>query len=276
MVTTTAIPAPKSARELYRIAKRTGVWDPERIPVAEDRSDWAQLSPGEREQLLKVCSLFYEGEISVADTLAWWLVAMPDHDRRMFLASQIFEEVKHAEFFELYFREVLGNVDTAAYLVPEYRGVLVEDLRERGRTIGRAMLDAGNAGDNTELDRALVLGVAHYMGVVEGTMAVTGYEYFEELLTPRNIFERLLEGVRLIRADEGRHITAGMDYLRERIAARPALKEPVAQLFLEQSESVPARTEFIFQTNPFGLDRDRMMAIAYENISQRMREAGVA
>src|SRR5437867_3463885 len=130
-----SISSPKSARELYRIAKRTGLWDPERIPVAEDRADWARLSPGEREQLLKICALFYEGEISVADTLAWWLVAMPDRDRRMFLATQIYEEVKHGEFFELYFHEVLGNVDTSAYLVSEYRGVLVDDLRALGRTI---------------------------------------------------------------------------------------------------------------------------------------------
>ena len=35
----------------------------------------------------------------------------------MFLSTQVYEEVKHAEFFELYFRNVLGNVDTSAYLV---------------------------------------------------------------------------------------------------------------------------------------------------------------
>ena len=36
----TAVDSPKSARELYRIAKRQGVWGPEQIPVAEDRADW--------------------------------------------------------------------------------------------------------------------------------------------------------------------------------------------------------------------------------------------
>src|SRR5207244_6853308 len=87
----TAVDSPKSARELYRIAKRQGVWDPEQIPVAEDRADCERLPAEHRAQLLKVCSLFYEGEVSVADTLAWWLIAMPDLDRRTFLASQLFE-----------------------------------------------------------------------------------------------------------------------------------------------------------------------------------------
>jgi len=203
MVTTPT--SPKSPRDLYRIGKRSGVWDPEQIPVAEDRADWQRLTPDQQEQLLKVCSLFYEGEVSVADTLAWWLVAMPGADRR-----------------------------------------------------------------------ALVLGVTHYMGVIEGVLAVSGYDYFDELLVPRAILPRLLQGIRLIRADEGRHITVGMDFLRERLAACPELAEPVRQLFLDEGVKIPARIDFIFATNPFGLDRDRLMAIAYDQLAQRSREIGLA
>ncbi len=199
--------------------------------MAEDRDHWEELTSGQREQLLKICSLFYEGEVSVADTLPWWLIAMPDPDRRMFLASQVFEEVKHAEFFARYFREVLGEVDTAFYLVAEYRGVLVDELRERGQAIGRALLNSGREGNREEPERALVLGVAHYMGVIEGQMALTGYDYFDEMLGARGIFPRLLEGIRLIRADEGRHIAMGMDYLREKLTGRPDYAEPSATCF---------------------------------------------
>jgi ribonucleotide reductase beta subunit family protein with ferritin-like domain len=35
----------KSPRELYSIAKRLGSWDPESIPVAEDRPHWEALNP---------------------------------------------------------------------------------------------------------------------------------------------------------------------------------------------------------------------------------------
>lgn len=265
----------KTALELYRVAKKQGMWDPEDIPVAEDRADWERLTRDQQAQLLKVCALFYEGERSVADTLAWWLAAMPDPDRRTFLAVQVFEEAKHAEFFGRYFKEVLGKVDTASYLVAEYRGVLVDELNQRGQAIGRARLDSGGPGGEEALERALVLGMAHYMGVVEGVMAVSGYDYFEEMLGSRGILPRLLEGIRLIRADEGRHIAAGMDYLREKVAARPHYAELVRQLFFEQNLNVPARTDFVFQPNGFGLDRERMMAIGRHHLEQRSREIGL-
>ena len=90
----TAARVTKSPRELYSIAKHRGAWDPEQIPVEEDRVHWEQLNADQREQLVKVCALFYEGEVSVSDTLAWFMLAVPELDRRMFLSTQIYEEVK--------------------------------------------------------------------------------------------------------------------------------------------------------------------------------------
>ena len=286
----TELAGPKTPRELYRIAKKTGMWDPESIPVAEDLSDWQRLDSDQREQLLRICALFYEGEVSVADTLAWWLIGMPDSDRRIFLATQIFEEVKHADFFAHYFRHVLGDVDTSAYLNPIYRTVLVDGLRARGEAIGRAILAANGSGPgakgsnggasstspNPDLDRALILGMAHYMGIVEGTLAASGYDYFEEMLGTRGIFPRLLEGIRLIRADEGRHIVHGMDYLHQKLAACPEYKALVAQLFYEESMNANARAEYIFERNGFGLDRERMIALSMEHLAQRSHEIGLA
>lgn len=268
----TATRTTKSPRELYSIAKHLGAWDPEKVPVAEDRAHWEKLTAGQREQLIKVCALFYEGEVSVADTLAWFMLAVPDSDRRMFLSTQVYEEVKHAEFFELYFRDVLGNVDTAAYLVPEYKGVLVDELKKRGESMGRAMI----SGDPAQLGLELTMFAAHYMGIIEGVLAVTGYDFFDDLLATTGMFPRLHEGIRLIRADEGRHIVHGLDYLREMIAAHPEYAQPVRELFMQQAMTIPARTEFIFTPNAFGLDQEKMMRIGYAHIEERMREAGLA
>lgn len=268
----TATRTKKSPRELYSIAKRLGAWDPETIPVAEDRAHWAALNPDQREQLTKVCALFYEGEVSVSDTLAWFLLSVPDPDRRMFLASQVYEEVKHAEFFERYFQEACGKVETAAYLNPLYRGVLLDELRERGENLGRAVAN----GDDAELGMARVLFATQYFGVIEGMMALTGYDFFDDLLAKTKMFPRLLEGIRLIRADEGRHIAHGMDYIREMVSEHPEYAEPVRQFFMNQAAKIPARTEFVFTPNGLGLDPDRLMRISYEHHQQRMREAGVA
>ncbi len=261
----------KSPRQLYSIAKSLGVWDPAKIDLTEDKAHWQMLNADQREQLIKTCALFYEGEVSVSDTLAWFMLAMPDLDRRMFLSTQIFEEVKHAEFFERYFQEVCGKVDTAAYLVPEYKGVLLDELRQRGETIGKAL----TSGQNGELQLALTLFACHYMAVVEGTMALTGYEFFEDLLAKTGMFPRLLEGIKLIRSDEGRHLVHGMDYLREQLEQHPEYVAPVRELFMREAANIPRRTDFIFTPNPLGLDRDRIQAISYSNHAQRMREAGL-
>lgn len=267
----TATRSSKSPRELYSMAKRLGTWDPESIPVAEDRAHWQELNPDQREQLTKVCALFYEGEVSVSDTLAWFLLAVPEPDRRMFLASQIYEEVKHAEFFERYFQEACGKVDTASYLNPLYRGVLLDELRQRGEDLGRAVTD----GKNGELGLARALFATQYFGVIEGMMAVTGYDFFEDLLAKTGMFTRLLEGIRLIRADEGRHITHGMEYLREMISEHPEYSMPVHDLFTREAANIPARTAFVFTPNGLGLDPERLKAISYQHHQQRMREAGL-
>ncbi|HLJ30075.1 MAG TPA: ribonucleotide-diphosphate reductase subunit beta [Candidatus Angelobacter sp.] len=267
----TATRTTKSPRELYSIAKRLGNWDPESIPVAKDRPHWESLNPEQREQLTKVCALFYEGEVSVSDTLAWFLLSVPELDRRMFLASQVYEEVKHAEFFERYFQEACGKVDTSAYLNPLYRGVLLDELKDRGENLGRLLCD----GKNGDLGLARVLFATQYFGVIEGMMALTGYDFFDDLLAKTNMFPGLLEGIRLIRADEGRHITHGMDYIHEMISQHPAYAGPVRELFMREAARIPERTAFIFTPNGLGLDPQRISAISYQHHQQRMREAGL-
>jgi len=58
----TAAHGAKSPRQLYNIAKNLGVWDPAKIDFTEDKAHWQMLNPEQREQLIKTCALFYEGE----------------------------------------------------------------------------------------------------------------------------------------------------------------------------------------------------------------------
>jgi len=111
--------------------------------------------------------------------------------------------------------------------------------------------------------------------VVEGVMALTGYEFFEDLLAKTGMFPRLLEGIKLIRADEGRHLVHGMDYLREQLEQHPEYAAPVQELFMREAANIPRRTDFVFTPNPLGLDRERIQALSYSNHAQRMREAGL-
>jgi len=47
----TATRATKSPRQLYSIAKRLGVWDPEELLLAEDRPHWEALNAEQQHQL---------------------------------------------------------------------------------------------------------------------------------------------------------------------------------------------------------------------------------
>src|SRR5438067_335622 len=143
--------------------------------------------------------------------------------------------------------------------------------KQRGEAIGRAII----TNENGNLGLQLALFAAHYFGIIEGTMATTGYEFFEDLLAKTGMFPRLLEGIRLIRADEGRHITHGMDYLREMLNQHPQYVQPVRELFMNEAVKIPTRTEFVFTPNAFGLDKERMMALSYSHHQQRMKEAGL-
>ncbi len=261
----------KSPRELYQIAKRRGMWDPAEFSLHEDEVHFATLSHEKKEQLTKICALFYEGEVSVADTLAWFMLAVPEADRRMYLSTHIFEEVKHAEFFERYFKEVLGEMDTAAYLVPESRNVLMHGLKERGEAMARAMMHR----DEEELDLARTMFAAHYMGLIEGVMAQTAYDYVGEMLGSVGLFPALQEAIRLVRSDEGRHVIHGMDYLRRQISAHPEYKSPVKELFLDNIKSMTLWTQWVYEPNPFGMDPDRMMRLGYGLHRQRMQDIGL-
>ncbi len=106
-------------------------------------------------------------------------------------------------------------------------------------------------------------------------MAMTGYEFFEDLLAKTGMFPRLLEGIKLIRSDEGRHLVHGMDFLREQLQRYPEHVGPVRELFHCEAASIPSRMEFIFTPNALGLDRDRIQQLSYTNHNQRMREAGL-
>ena len=149
--------------------------------------------------------------------------------------------------------------------------MLLDELRQRGENLGRALTN----GKDGDLGLSLALFTAHYMGIIEGVMAVTGYDFFEDLLDKTRMFPRLLEGIRMIRADEGRHITHGMDYLREMLSQHPQYVQPVRELFMNEAVKIPTRTEFVFTPNAFGLDKERMMALSYSHHQQRMKEAGL-
>src|SRR5579859_144969 len=100
----TRLPTP---RELYYRWERQQ-WKAQDIDFSEDRKQWEAMPQEERNMRIYALSAFFQGEACVTDTLAPYVLAMPDEDMRIFLTTQLVDEARHTVFFERFFREVLG------------------------------------------------------------------------------------------------------------------------------------------------------------------------
>ncbi len=238
------MPTTDSARRtpyyrLYEKAKRL-FWDPASVDIARDLDDWRRFRPGGDlaveeidRQVLLLLRLFYVGEVAVATTLAPFVSAVGrlglGLDKEFCLATQLFEEAKHADFFGRYFAEVLGDARpdqdaTGQDYVEAYRRVLREGLDRVAARLRREE-------DPVRLEEALVEGLAHYMGVVESMLARTGYRSVVEGLGGRGLLPGLREGFRLVQRDEGRHVSFGLHLLRELTQRNPAHRERARETF---------------------------------------------
>jgi ribonucleoside-diphosphate reductase beta chain len=264
--------------QLYTNSQKLA-WDPAAVDLSRDAADWALIrrdytAEEYAKQLHQLCAFFHAGEESVTSTLAPLLGAAArlklGVDVEMYLTSQIYEEAKHFEFFSRYFHEVLGE-DTGAViteLTAAPQAVLVDDL---DATTDRVRAEA----DPVKLRAAFVEAVTHYMGVVEAMLARTGYVGAGDALAARGWLPGLQEGFRLIRRDEGRHVSFGIHFLREMTTAHPELIPVVQQTFERHLPNVLATVQAFDYPHPI-VDLPKLMQYALDAYQQFMGAVGLA
>lgn len=200
----------------YHKAKRLQ-WDPRQIDFSADHADWAALSELDRDGTLSLCNQFLAGETAVTHDLAPLLIGIRKRGGRLedeiFLATQLYEEAKHTEFFDRWLHEVIGQEDEAdEYLSPSYRTLFLERLPS---TLN-ACLD-----EPSTLNLALASVTYHI--IIEGVMAETGYHVFTQAMKRRNLFPGLLEGVKKVQQDEARHLAFGLYLIASLIEEEPTI-----------------------------------------------------
>jgi len=200
-------------------------WDPYEIDLTQDRENLleAYQSPERFDAMKAGIAKFGAGEQAVTEDLAPLGVVLEDIDDQMFITTQLYEEAKHTDFFDRYWREVIHPVEEERGLEPssptddKWFNQPYWDLFERNDEAMSRLLT-----DDTPENRAKAF--CHYHLVIEGILAQTGYygmqssysgERFDEL--PH--LPGLVEGFSQIRSDEGRHVGFGMAKLKELIAA---------------------------------------------------------
>jgi len=117
-------------------------WDPHEIDLAADVAGAAELPEPAFMGLKQSLALFGAGEESVTEDLAPLAVVLEDIGDQMFITTQLYEESKHTDFFDRYWREVIHTEE-------ERRGqeLFVADRREVVQRALRRTVRAQRAGD---------------------------------------------------------------------------------------------------------------------------------
>ncbi len=250
----------------YHKAKKLA-WDPQTLGLDQDRRDWEAFDDDERDATIRACALFLGGEEAVASDLAPLLVALrrkPEQEAACaFLASQVWEETKHAEFFRRWLGEVAGNPGLSAYTGASHAALFERVLPER---LDAVLTDAS--------DEALVRALTTYHLFVEGTLAETGYHGFYQIFERRGILPGLVEGIRLVQRDEARHIAFGIDLLREAFERDGALREVLedeAEVLFPLVVGVLGDyfAPYGGECDPFGLTATELLTFASAQLGKR-------
>ncbi|WP_089969897.1 R2-like ligand-binding oxidase [Lihuaxuella thermophila] len=210
--------------QLYKKAKRFGVWNPEDIDFSQDKEDWKKLTDRQREETLGRVAAFLGGEEAVTLDLLPMIMVIAKEGRieeEMYLTTFLFEEAKHTEFFRLVLNE-LGETGDLSDFGEAYRKVFFEILPE---TMERLIHDPS--------PEALADASTVYNMFVEGVLAETGYYAFYEGLNKAGLMPGLMKGVGYIKTDEARHISYGTFLLQRLICEHPHLYDRVIRKLQE-------------------------------------------
>ncbi len=267
-----------SYRELYYRWERQQ-WKAQDIDFSEDRLQWEAMTEDEHMMRIYGLSAFFQGEACVTDTLAPFVLAMPDEEMRIFTTTQLVDEARHTVFFSRFFRDVMG-VDmnqleeqlafARQYMNEGLKYILIEALSDVAERIRR---EPGNLS-------LLVEGVTLYHVVIEGTMALAGQRGILDQYRQYNLFPAFRGGFTAVARDESRHVVFGVKFLRDMIH-RDNKQARVVQAAIEKY--VPTSIEAI---SPAPEQVQRMLAnkldpwvtprYAIESLTKKLRVVGLS
>ena len=257
---------------LYQKAKRHGVWDPIDIDFSQDKEDWQKLNPAQQQEVLGTIALFIGGEEAVTADILPMIMAVTKKgwfEEETYLTTFLFEEAKHAEFFSLFLEEIGVTDDLSDLLRPGYRQLFDEILPN---AMGRLLED--------QSPEAMVDAAVTYNMFAEGVLAETGYWFFYEGLSKINLMPGLMEGIRNIKRDEGRHIGFGTYLIQRLIHEKPELFDRVQerlQELLPIAAALTARDESTLYVNEdgkyvtsLGFEEGKSMEYALKQLTTRI------
>ncbi len=254
-------------------------WDPHDVDLDDDGAELAEFDREAFDAFRRTVARFGAGEESVTEDLAPLSVVLDDLEDEMFVTTQLYEEAKHTDFFDRYWREVVRPEEERRGLAPSspaddrWFNDEYDELFERNAAAMTALLD-----DDAPERRATAY--CHYHLTIEGVLAQTGYygltrAYDADTHPELPHLPGLVAGLTKVRGDEGRHVGFGMAKLRELVESGRVdaahLHDTVGELLPLVRASIPER-----DAEGPGPSPDELVAYAGEKHAQRMEQITAA
>jgi len=264
-------------QQLYELWERQQ-WQSQAIDLERDKEQWAGLSDADKDEHLWGLSSFFVGEERVTTQFSGLVMAYEDEQEEAFLTTQQVDEARHMQFFDRYYREVMGLhqdfiQERLAFVRKDVTDAFVELFDHRLVEMGRRLI-----ADPSDLE-AKVDFVTTYHMVIEGTLALTGQHFMLDYYEKQDLLPGFAEGFANIARDEHRHVAYGTWFLQQK-CADPAMRERVqrtiadllpmaAGVLVPKGYSVGDDYEF------FGYTSQQQAEFAYSALSRRLKVIGV-
>jgi ribonucleoside-diphosphate reductase beta chain len=268
----------QTPQQLYELWERQH-WLSQEIDFTQDKRDFANLSGEEKDYLVWMLSSFFIGEERVTTQFSGLVMAYEDEHEESFLATQQVDEARHMQFFDRFYREVIGLAD------PDFEarlGRVREELNDAFVTLfDESLVEAGQRliADPTDHE-AKVDFVTTYHMVIEGTLALTGQHFITDYMERNGIFPGFREGFQKVARDEHRHVAYGTWYLQQTAGRDEALAQRM-QVRLQELIPVAAGVLLPPGQDPsedfvlLGYRWSEVNQFAFKSLTRRLKAIGV-
>jgi ribonucleoside-diphosphate reductase beta chain len=265
-------------QQLYELWERQA-WQSQGIDLERDKEQWAALPEEQKDEHLWGLSSFFVGEERVTTQFSGLVMAYEDEQEEAFLTTQQVDEARHMQFFDRYYREVLGIdhefiQERLAAVRVHLTDSFVELFDERLVKMGERLI-----ADPSDLD-AKVDFITTYHMVIEGTLALTGQHFMLDYYEKEELLPGFQEGFANIARDEHRHVAYGTWFLQQKCAEDPRyikrVQDTLTELLpLAAGVLVPKGYAVGDDYEFFGYTSEEQAAFAYSALSRRLKVIGV-
>jgi ribonucleoside-diphosphate reductase beta chain len=264
-------------QQLYQLWERQH-WLSHEIDFSTDQRQWADLTDEERDYYIWGMAAFFIGEERVTTQFSGLVMAYEDESEEAFLTTQQVDEARHSQFFDRYYREVIG-IDDPSW--DKRLGRVREELNDAFvELFDKALVESNQRLIASPQDpEAKVDFVTTYHMVIEGTLALTGQNFMTTYLEENDLLPGFVEGFKKVARDEHRHVAYGTWFLKEKCGGDPAMADlmrsrlqallPVASGVLVPPGADPNDWEMLGYTSA------QVNEFAFKALTRRLKAIGV-